>query len=543
MANNFRFDDNQDDAEYNDNGSQGSYIIQCPSCHARFVLQEEDLAGIEDPRFHCPRCDTLFDAVDANLKEVQYSEPVTQGQEEGDYQQSYEDENYDDDNEEPNENSSVDYDAYEVSENVQYYSDNDEENYQLENNNAQVSTDDSFDPFEDLDTPENKFEYKPLSEIKYNQNTDEQNSNYNESFEKQSSSTNNSNKTIRDFFDSRSDTNKITKNSSSRFTLGNDTLNRNETSTIMSDSYSDASYSHVVNQDPEKRENRASSWLTSWKRKDENKVGVNDTKSESTETESFLYSSPINENNSEKKKNEDSSEQYSFKFSNSKAETNKSSNAFSVNTSDYEITVGDSERNSSERLYREPTPTKTFTKQDLQNEKSSTIPAFYIYIFLPFIATIIALGTITFKLVNSDQQNLIRAFLPSAPTAAPSDLIITELNFKQFPLQSGEILHLISGTIANHTNQSFDNIVLEGLAFDVTGQPLFSKRVNADAALTLAKADVKSFTSEMINDKQDEIPSRRYELASNASQQFAIGIVDDEMRNAKFFSARIYMAE
>src|SRR5262245_34779262 len=36
-------------------------VIECPSCSTRFSVDAEQLAGIENPRFHCSRCDHLFE--------------------------------------------------------------------------------------------------------------------------------------------------------------------------------------------------------------------------------------------------------------------------------------------------------------------------------------------------------------------------------------------------------------------------------------------------------------------------------------------------
>ena len=35
-------------------------IIQCPSCNTKFALNASQLAGIENPKFHCSRCNTIF---------------------------------------------------------------------------------------------------------------------------------------------------------------------------------------------------------------------------------------------------------------------------------------------------------------------------------------------------------------------------------------------------------------------------------------------------------------------------------------------------
>jgi predicted Zn finger-like uncharacterized protein len=37
-----------------------SILIQCPSCQTRFAVKQHVLAGIDEPKFHCSRCDNIF---------------------------------------------------------------------------------------------------------------------------------------------------------------------------------------------------------------------------------------------------------------------------------------------------------------------------------------------------------------------------------------------------------------------------------------------------------------------------------------------------
>ena len=43
----------------------GEVIIQCPSCQTKFALEPDTLQGLEDPRFHCSRCDYIFKPEDS----------------------------------------------------------------------------------------------------------------------------------------------------------------------------------------------------------------------------------------------------------------------------------------------------------------------------------------------------------------------------------------------------------------------------------------------------------------------------------------------
>lgn len=51
-------------------------IIQCPSCQARFALAVSALDGVEQPRFHCSRCDHIFSREEYPAPEL-VAEPST----------------------------------------------------------------------------------------------------------------------------------------------------------------------------------------------------------------------------------------------------------------------------------------------------------------------------------------------------------------------------------------------------------------------------------------------------------------------------------
>lgn len=42
-------------------------VIECPSCKTKFAIDAEQLAGIENPRFHCSRCNHFFELSAAEL--------------------------------------------------------------------------------------------------------------------------------------------------------------------------------------------------------------------------------------------------------------------------------------------------------------------------------------------------------------------------------------------------------------------------------------------------------------------------------------------
>lgn len=52
-----------------------SIIIQCPHCQTKFALDSGRLEGIENPRFHCSRCDQMFSHNDTSIISTVTSEP------------------------------------------------------------------------------------------------------------------------------------------------------------------------------------------------------------------------------------------------------------------------------------------------------------------------------------------------------------------------------------------------------------------------------------------------------------------------------------
>ncbi len=50
-------------------------IIQCPACNTKFALNASQLAGIDSPKFHCSRCNTIFspESPDTKIEENQES--------------------------------------------------------------------------------------------------------------------------------------------------------------------------------------------------------------------------------------------------------------------------------------------------------------------------------------------------------------------------------------------------------------------------------------------------------------------------------------
>ncbi len=52
-------------------------IVQCPSCSTKFAIDENQFKAIENPRFHCSRCDHFFDYGQATKKEKEAEAALT----------------------------------------------------------------------------------------------------------------------------------------------------------------------------------------------------------------------------------------------------------------------------------------------------------------------------------------------------------------------------------------------------------------------------------------------------------------------------------
>ncbi len=192
--------------------------------------------------------------------------------------------------------------------------------------------------------------------------------------------------------------------------------------------------------------------------------------------------------------------------------------------------------------YREPLQSST-------NAIATEIPGrepnrwFSTFVFAaPYLILLIALAVASVYLVQTpfNDTGLLRSFLPSTQKVPPPGLILSNISFKRVALQSGEIVHLISGTLQNHTERSFKEVVLEGLGFDAGGQKVSALKVNAGA--TLVKTRVESFSPEMINELQGRESVRHFDLEPGDEQPFTLGLLSDDMNAAKYYSARIYSA-
>jgi predicted Zn finger-like uncharacterized protein len=60
-------EETMDEAEFTNNDSTNStsephVLVSCPSCKTKFAVESSLIASYETPRFHCSRCDSVFEA-------------------------------------------------------------------------------------------------------------------------------------------------------------------------------------------------------------------------------------------------------------------------------------------------------------------------------------------------------------------------------------------------------------------------------------------------------------------------------------------------
>lgn len=154
--------------------------------------------------------------------------------------------------------------------------------------------------------------------------------------------------------------------------------------------------------------------------------------------------------------------------------------------------------------------------------------------------TLLALVIVShyFRANPTPATRLFYSAFPSAPHPGAQDLVIQGLRFKRIALESGDAVSTVSGTLVNRGENSLSEILVEGLAFDASGQLVASTRVNA--ASTLARTRIRSLSMEMVAGLQSGQSARRFELRPGESHDFTIALLDGEPERADYFSARVY---
>ena len=157
---------------------------------------------------------------------------------------------------------------------------------------------------------------------------------------------------------------------------------------------------------------------------------------------------------------------------------------------------------------------------------------------LTFCLVLLSLISLYFVKFPGAGQELITAFVPSAPRVPPSGLYIADSSYKKVFLDSGEEVGIISGTLRNETSESFHAVQLEGQLFNTEGRVV--KRAMANAASNLGQTRIRSLSPQMISSLQSARTPRRFSLPHGEEQDFTIALLGDELKKAAYFSVRVY---
>lgn len=162
------------------------------------------------------------------------------------------------------------------------------------------------------------------------------------------------------------------------------------------------------------------------------------------------------------------------------------------------------------------------------------------YVGGPILGCLAILGIVSLYIGTDVQSSgkVIAALFPEAAQVPPAGLHIEQTDFRKISLDDGESVHIISGTIANDTEQRFEDLQIEGQLFDSGGAVVARALVNA--ASDLSKTRLKSLTPEMILSMQSPKAKSHFDLAAGETQPFTIAVVEGEPQRAAYYSARIF---
>lgn len=149
-------------------------------------------------------------------------------------------------------------------------------------------------------------------------------------------------------------------------------------------------------------------------------------------------------------------------------------------------------------------------------------------------------GTTGYIRSNPERANTIASsILPSGRAIAPAGLQVSGLSFDTIKLDSGERLQIVRGSIINSTEQAFQNIKIQGLAFDSTGNMISEMQTNASPILNESK--LSSLSADRIAMIQSE--ANAIVIKPGITKEFAVALTDDQAQKARFYSARIYSVQ
>lgn len=139
-----------------------------------------------------------------------------------------------------------------------------------------------------------------------------------------------------------------------------------------------------------------------------------------------------------------------------------------------------------------------------------------------------------------------KGILARIPETPPPGLYIDRAQVKRVVLDNGETVLVLAGGLINQTDKAFREVVLEGLAFDSSGQSVIRSRVKADQ--NIGRTKIHGLSVPLIQEQQNKRRSNRFSMKPGERQQFEFALLSPDasqtaLKQARSFSARIYSVQ
>ena len=129
---------------------------------------------------------------------------------------------------------------------------------------------------------------------------------------------------------------------------------------------------------------------------------------------------------------------------------------------------------------------------------------------------------------------------------SPARLSIRDAGFKRVTLEDGTNINLVTGVLANNTGQTWNQVTVEGFAFDSKGRAIITQRT--EAVDSLAKSRVKSLSPDMIRNLQNSKASKPLAIKPGEKLEFSLALLPDAgdinteklLSHARYFGTRVY---
>jgi predicted Zn finger-like uncharacterized protein len=181
-------------------------------------------------------------------------------------------------------------------------------------------------------------------------------------------------------------------------------------------------------------------------------------------------------------------------------------------------------------------------------KRSGLVNGSFIFI-APILASLVIISCFSYFLISSPKlvEALTQAIPNTLPRLAPPGMRLERLKYSTSNLESGEQVNIISGKLINDSQESFNEVIIEGLAFNESGQLL--KNIKIHSGNNLANANITSLPLERILSLQEEGKSKKRSIKPGEQEDFILAFIDKAdleqphsklLASAKYFSARIY---